>query len=1069
MARQLQQASFDELLNLCLWLHELGGEGSAADEVDSALVGHELYGGLDRRLALFRRPAPRACVLSPLSSLVEPCAHGFGPAPRSRFELGAHALGALGRRNLDFERSVAPFSAGLFGFENDVAHLGAAAGSAVVDEAVLAALRGVQCGQHGIVDLHPRLAHPIPAEYVESEASDFGAGDPFDDDLPAVLVRVEMHDGDEGGADVEAEVVAARIGTREHYRLHTGARCLCRLVRARQKRAAHVDGDDEITVGQVVEKIVSVGVRDQQSDLWVSDVENAVAVEVPIQEYGDVAYPVVEAVHSAIAVDIEERRSIDLVRPRRLIAEVAGKIRRTGSEGDGVRGLGLAVVVDASGAVGLRESSQDTARIGDVDEIVRGRQSVEFVLTGDVGCCGAYAVVGAGVERPVAVDVHIEIDGDALEPETGLGPVHGAASIGVVPHEVSDGARASGRGVAEVGGVDVVPAYDANRSGGIGPGGEIQSREDTRDVGHFDAVIARNETEEVIAAGRAGDVGTDDVAANVEDADGDVRDTGIASVLGTVAVGVEEDSVTDARGRVRRRVETEVGTEIVEPGHENIASRERAVRGRRVETAGQGERIDGHTRASWRQASYQPRTVRGGSGDGGAAAMDDRHGNAADPDLTRVLDAVTVCVVEHSVTDGASYRGRVAEVGVGVAPTITERDDSGRVGGCTGESQARGDARVVHVDVVVAGGESGEQVVSEQVGDLGGDENVVAAPDGAIGARRVQVEGRVRDAVLGRVVDTVPIGVEPHRVADGSGPWDANVSEVHVGDVGAGNGDADLVEPARERVAVENSGDVVDGRPVAAVGNVHEHIVSVRVRGCRGNEQIIGSSVESVGPGVDEVDPHARDAELARVLHAVRVGVVEDGAGDIGESGVLVAEVHVEVGGPGEKWRITRIVECGVRVTGLGRAREYIPGVGNLDLVVAARQRVEQVRTVRGCRRRCEHAVVRGTECSVEPRDDEVDGDASDSGLGGILYTVAVDVAPHVTANAAEGKIAEALSGDVGGEHRHRELPRGRGSRRGGQAGEYARVVGDLDGVVGAAAAACNAREGEVSVRVRYC
>jgi len=198
--------------------------------------------------------------------------------------------------------------------------------------------------------------------------------------------------------------------------------------------------------------------------------------------------------------------------------------------------------------------------------------------------------------------------------------------------------------------------------------------------------------------------------------------------------------------------------------------------------------------------------------------------------------------------------------------------------------------------------------------------------------------------------------------------------------------------------------EVSDHDPVGTGGKAAEEICAARVGGRRRHGHVIRGAEDAIRAGCDEVDRHAGDAALVRagLVHAVAVGIVEDQVTD-GDALALIPEVCVEVGLVGREG--DRAVR--VRAAGLRQAGQYARGIRHTHAEGAGAHAREQVDARRVGRRTADHAVVGGPALAVGARREQIERDAADADLAGILHAVAVRIAPHAITDGLVAGVAE--------------------------------------------------------------
>ena len=258
------------------------------------------------------------------------------------------------------------------------------------------------------------------------------------------------------------------------------------------------------------------------------------------------------------------------------------------------------------------------------------------------------------------------------------------------------------------------------------------------------------------------------------------------------------------------------------------------------------------------------------------------HRDKGDRGIPRVEHAVFILVAEDLVADGARHDAGEAKVGVEIAAAqarhgqrIARRGDPGR------RAEVARDVGVDHVhDIVQTGRQAGEQVVARWPGRRRGDQGILAGINTAVTVGVfIQIDGDASDAHITRagVVGAVIALVLVDQVADGARAARL-VAEV--------NGQVDLVLRQRDRARVAaGCQGIAAGQPARARRRrVHavrprvearEQVLAVQVR--RGG--LDDAAAGRAGAGV-QVQRHAGQTLVGRVLHAVAVPIAEDGVAD---------------------------------------------------------------------------------------------------------------------------------------------------------------------------------------------
>ncbi len=955
--------------------------GSNATQIDALgleiLVGHEVSGGLlDEEVS--HGPRCLAVVLSGrLAGL-----HGVGSALLGvAFVADGGPVGLLARAGrgrpggADLERPV----------QERVA----------LDVDVFEPQRRHRCfGGEGVVLRLERVRHPVGddpvveddpvaidlAEYVEADVADLGSGRPFDLQRATGLLRAELREGDGQELEVECVVLdlaadgAALIGDRLELR-RVGEESEPGVVQCAGPNdggEVEVDGGDSGGDGLRDDQLAGIG------EVTVA-VQVEVADEVPAAARGHVDRAAVAGTDGAD-------------RPGRCVEDdavlIGGRGEVVGVGVDTRLSVGLAVDAGAEVQAGdlVVGAGEELSRIGEGKvaevEIRRVEGEVDSGGGSDQGDVlhhrrrvlddrGRRRVTGGGEENGRVQRCHVGRDGN------------GEVTVGKARERIV--AVGVGRGdadqqVADAVGIGVLVDVHVDTLGAVGRNAAIAGREGAGVI--TDGARQRRAACEVeshvdgeIATGARGAVDAGDHSAGNHDGAGDR-----AARFGTDAVGTGDERHSCRHG------------DRYGPG-----------------AIGQpGERIE---------------PIGVGRGHKGVDPVEYRDGDIGEAGLADVLHAVAVEVEPEVVTDDT--RRLVAEVGAEVVRAVV--DDDARVGAVAGDG-GQGDEGLVEAGLAVAIGvgglgctaelgvggvdsrlvgarwEAAEAVRSVERGGGRGDQGVVVA---VVGGVLPQLDGDVGPPRLVPVLAAVAVGVGEDGVTDRAEGGVAHIDGVDRDTTG--ERDVDGVGRDRDReVADTVIGQIgvvrVDHDSVVAVGQTGEAVVAGPV-GHGGGDQHVGSVAVQIGI---ELDSYGGQTELGGTLHGVAVGVEVDGVTDRGAALRRVAEILPEVGRGAVDGDGALAVTCdaladliGITRSAGGQQRARL--VDNDDVVVG-RQQGERVGAVGGRGRGGDEHVGDAVGIVIAV---EIDGDAADALVAGVLGAVAVPVPVDRVADRARVALGE--------------------------------------------------------------
>jgi len=207
---------------------------------------------------------------------------------------------------------------------------------------------------------------------------------------------------------VEPKVVVGRVGVVQGHRLRARLRRarLRRLVEPVQTRARGVDRDQIRAVGQVCELVFAIVARHRAANDRVPWVDHPIPVQVAVQEHLDFGHQVVRAhLIEPVVVIVRKDHAADAIGRHSLVAEIGRIVAgRPAGQRDGIR-VRLAVVVAARRAAGLGKTGKNPCLVRHVHHILARRQPPELVLAVLIRGRAAHQVVGARLDRAVAVHI----------------------------------------------------------------------------------------------------------------------------------------------------------------------------------------------------------------------------------------------------------------------------------------------------------------------------------------------------------------------------------------------------------------------------------------------------------------------------------------------------------------------------------------------------------------------------------------------------------------------------------------------------------------------------------------
>ncbi len=272
--------------------------------------------------------------------------------------------------------------------------------------------------------------------------------------------------------------------------------------------------------------------------------------------------------------------------------------------------------------------------------------------------------------------------------------------------------------------------------------------------------------------------------------------------------------------------------------------------------------------------------VGGGGLHHGAGAVLELNGHTGDGGVARVI---VVHIFTHGAGDGtgvghdAGVPGQIGLAGnehglnSGAVQRIHIRVDAIGAGITGGEAIAGRQGGLVESEAVGAGLETGEEVVAVGIGGNRAIDGV------SVGVKQTHLDAL--DTGFARILNAIAVHIEPHAIADLGSAVQTGVDAV-VGLVGRDGDDGALAGTVHVAVDGVIGPDIGLGRGVAGRRN-HGDEVAARIDG----EAVLaggigGGGLHQIALGVTQLDGHATNADLARVLQAVPVHVLPHGVAD---------------------------------------------------------------------------------------------------------------------------------------------------------------------------------------------
>ena len=258
---------------------------------------------------------------------------------------------------------------------------------------------------------------------IEPDVADLRGGLPANGALGGRLQPSQGHRSRDQAAIPEAKILVRHVDAHQGYRLDPPGGWLGGLLVPGHIAARGIHLHFIATRRQSAEAVVTVAARSGRPD------HKALSAEDSVEREGCSLHQGFQGlVLDPILVLVFEDRAGDAQATAADVAEVRGDVGLARSESHSIR-IDLAVVVRSWGAGGGGHARQNSAVIGDLDEVAFGGQAVELVLAVGIGRGTLDEVVDSGSDD--AVTVHIEPEVDGHPGEARLTGVPEAVAVGI--------------------------------------------------------------------------------------------------------------------------------------------------------------------------------------------------------------------------------------------------------------------------------------------------------------------------------------------------------------------------------------------------------------------------------------------------------------------------------------------------------------------------------------------------------------------------------------------------------------------------------------------------------------
>ena len=470
-------------------------------------------------------------------------------------------------------------------------------------------------------------------------------------------------------------------------------------------------------------------------------------------------------------------------------------------------------------------------------------------------------------------------------------------AVQVQPDEVADGATGE---VTEVRIQVRLPRPQSNGAVRFGDAGAEVDVRRQRGLVHVHAVVADGQRLEEVQTAGTGDVAIQPhvisgaavaIRTGIQQVHRHISDARFVHILHRVAVQIQPDEVADAATRIVTEVRIQVvlpraqGDGAVRFGDARAQEDVRRQRGFHHIHA-----VDAHRQrieevcALGEENTSDGRIYHriGGVAEAIGTSVQKVHPHARDAHLVGVPHTIGIQIHPDEVTDGAT--GEVPEVRIQVVLSRVQGDGAVRFGDAGAKVDVRRQRGLVHVHAVDANGQRIEEVQAVSIGDGAVQPHLVTRAAEAIGAGVEQVHRHASDARLARILHRVAVQVQPDEVADGAARIVAEVG-VQVLLIGIQfwiQGDRAvriLHAGAEEKVGCQRG--FVHVYAVAACQQQIEEVVAIGIGGAGIQVHVVNGATETIGTGGVQVQHHARDASLARILHRISIQVQPDEVADL--------------------------------------------------------------------------------------------------------------------------------------------------------------------------------------------